>query len=1284
MRITYSAAILILATLCSSGMALAEESMHVGVESDDQRLAQPGYDITLSELLDDDGHVVLPKDFSGTVDVEGYILASGPGQPPRFVLSGSADDAWSRDEFSVPGCDLEVRAMAAMAGQLYMGGDFSSCGLIVAEHIVRYTPATGEFSALGSGVNNSVRALAVIGTALYVGGDFSQAGGIAANRIALYDTTASGDAGWSALGSGVNNNVFALAVIGTELYVGGFFTQASGAAANRIAVYDTTASGDVGWSALGSGVNGPVFALAVIGPDLYAGGFFTQAGGAAANRIAVYDTSQTGDAGWSALGSGVNGPVFALVATGSELYVGGQFTQAGGVAASSIAVYDTSQTGDAGWSALGSGVNINSSVLALAVIGTELYVAGDFGLAGGLAANRIAVYDTSQTGDAGWSALGSGVNGTVFALTVIDTALHVGGLFTQAGGVAVNRSAVYDTSATGDAGWSALGSGINDFVFALAVVGTNLYIGGVFTQAGGVAASGIAVYDTSQPGDTGWSALGSGVNSSVFALAVIGTELYVGGQFTQAGGVAARSIAVYDTSQTGDAGWSTLGSGVNTLNGLNNIVSDLAVVGTELYVGGRFTQAGGVAANRIAVYDTNQTGDAGWSTLGSGVDNSVDALAVIGTNLYVGGVFTQAGGIGASGIAVYDTSQSGDAGWSALGSGVNGAVLALAVTDMALYVGGDFTQAGGVAANRIAVYDTSQTGDVGWSALGSGVNNFVFALAVIGTELYVAGDFSQAGGVAANRIAVYDTTATGDVGWSTLGSGVNSGVRALAVNGPALYVGGFFTQAGGFVNGRLARYQTADTFTIGGNVSGLNGTGLVLQNNGGDDLSIAADGSFTFATALVDGSGYAVTVLNQPTGLSQTCSVVSGGMGTLAGANVENVQIECVTNTFTVGGTVTGLAGDGLVLLNNGGDTLTLNEGDPSTFTFATALEDGAMYNVTIDTQPTDLSQTCSVTNGGGTLAGANIENVQIECVTDTFTIGGNVSGLNGTGLVLQNNGGDDLSIAADGSFTFATALVDGSGYAVTVLNQPTGPSQTCSVTNGGGTLAGANVENVQIECVTNTFTVGGTVVGLAGDGLVLLNNGGDALTLNEGDPKIFTFATLLDDGTSYSVTIQTQPTSPNQTCTVSNGAGTLSGADVTDVQVTCVTDQFTVGGTVSGLNGTGLVLQNNGGDDLSVTADGAFTFATPLDDGSEYEVTVLTQPTAARNQECMVSNGSGTLAGADVTDIAVNCDDIMLGLSTSDLDLGVVLIDMSGTGTIVVTNTGTPDLTLDGISSPA
>ena len=189
-------------------------------------------------------------------------------------------------------------------------------------------------------------------------------------------------------------------------------------------------------------------------------------------------------------------------------------------------------------------------------------------------------------------------------------------------------------------------------------------------------------------------------------------------------------------------------------------------------------------------------------------------------------------------------------------------------------------------------------------------------------------------------------------------------------------------------------------------------------------------------------------------------------------ASEQTVLLLPPLDTFTVGGNVSGLYGNGLVLQNNGGDALPI--GADGGFTFTTPLVDGASYSVTVLTQPTNLNQTCSVTDGSSTLAGADITNVAVTCVTNTFTVGGNVSGLLGSDLVLQNNGGDALPIGADGSFTFTTPLADGSGYAVTVLVQPSGPLQICSVSNSSGTIAGADISNVTVTCVNEIIFVDG------------------------------------------------------------------------------------------------------------------------------------------------------------------------------------------------------------------
>ena len=189
-----------------------------------------------------------------------------------------------------------------------------------------------------------------------------------------------------------------------------------------------------------------------------------------------------------------------------------------------------------------------------------------------------------------------------------------------------------------------------------------------------------------------------------------------------------------------------------------------------------------------------------------------------------------------------------------------------------------------------------------------------------------------------------------------------------------------------------------------------------------------------------------------------------------------------------------------------------------------------------------------------------------------TYSVGGTVTGLSGSGLVLQIGGGDDLAISASGAFTFATRLPSRTTYAVTVKSSPTSPLQVCMVANGTGTIATTDVTNVDVTC-TNGYTVGGTVSGLTGSGLVLqivkagLDPGSHhVLVFNIGPPLhitpngTFTFDVVLPGnfgspdgyGSSATAEILQQPASPSPQCVIHNARINLQNANKTDIEVGC------------------------------------------------------------------------------------------------------------------------------------
>jgi 6-phosphogluconolactonase (cycloisomerase 2 family) len=198
----------------------------------------------------------------------------------------------------------------------------------------------------------------------------------------------------------------------------------------------------------------------------------------------------------------------------------------------------------------------------------------------------------------------------------------------------------------------------------------------------------------------------------------------------------------------------------------------------------------------------------------------------------------------------------------------------------------------------------------------------------------------------------------------------------------------------------------------------------------------------------------------------------------------------------------------------------------------------------------------------------------------------------------------------------------------------------------------------------TTAYMIGGTVSGLTSGVFALLLNG-NPYTLSGNGP--FTFPTPV--ASSYNVTIGAQPT--GQTCTVSNGSGSGITANVSTVSVTCSVLTYTISGSVAGLTGGSLTLQNNGADSKSVSANGSFTFATPVAYNGGYAVTVSTQPAG---QTCTVSSGSGTNVTADISSVSVTCSaaTYTIGGSVTGLQSGtqVTLDNNSADPTIVTSNT--------------
>lgn len=341
-----------------------------------------------------------------------------------------------------------------------------------------------------------------------------------------------------------------------------------------------------------------------------------------------------------------------------------------------------------------------------------------------------------------------------------------------------------------------------------------------------------------------------------------------------------------------------------------------------------------------------------------------DAGAVVGVNSsgtalpgspYAGGGLGVSFGNISTGVAI----DSKDNIWVANPTGVTELPAGLPLSPVDFTV--SYIASLGVLLNGIAIDGSDNV----WAA--GGASGLVTELSSSGSLL------SPVGFTVPPILSAYDISidGAGDV-WVT--SGTRTGVQSFGVTE---IIGAASPTVTPLV-AQIRNYRPPPMiYSIGGSVSGLASNGLVLQDDRRDNLPVTANGSFTFPTDLASGMPYAVAVLTQPTG--QNC-MVSMGSGIVAAANITNVVITCTTNTantYTVGGTVTGLpGGTTLTLQDNGGDSLTVIAN--VSFTFATPIATGDPYNVTFTVNP--ATATCTVANGSGIIGSANVTNVAVTC----------------------------------------------------------------------------------------------------------------------------------------------------------------------------------------------------------------------------------------------------------------------------------------------------------------
>jgi hypothetical protein len=682
------------------------------------------------------------------------------------LLASGAHAQVVRDDFWVT--NGSVSSVAKSGSTLYIGGSFTSVGLFSGRGVPLST-ASGTPAGPFPKVSGVIRAVAPDGAGgWYIGGGFGVVGG--QSRVNVAHVLADGTV--SPFTTSPNGTVYALAVGGSTVYIGGFFGQVDGQFRGHLAALDATTGALKAWNP-GTGGSGAqwVYALVLSGSTVYVGGNFTAIGSPsqARGRLAAVDATTGAVAAWNPnVNPFTSSSVYSLALSGGTMYVGGTFGLIGGQSRGNLAAVDATTGAVSAWNP-----GANSGVRALATDGSTVYAGGGFTTAGGQPRNRIAALDTATGAATAWN---PDANGTVWSLLLDGSTVYAGGEFDAIGGADREYLAALDVATGGATGWN---PNPNDYVYALAPNGSTIYAGGAFTSIGpSLARNNLAALDVATNTATTWD---PNPNGLIRALAMSGSTVYAAGDFTTVGGQARSHLAGLDGNTGNATAWNP---------NADDVVEVLTVSGSSIYAGGLFGNIGGQARNGLAELDLATGTATSWNpdVQRSGMPGLVLAIQREGSTVYAGGGFSSVGGQARTNAVAVDAVTGAPTAWNAGLATDYEWVRAIAVGGSTVFLGGDFeSMIGGQPRAHIAELDATSGNATSWNP---GANNSVHSLALSGSTLYAGGLFGTIGGLSRSGIAALDAASGAISDWD---SGVPVRAFSLVVNGSNVYVGGGFS-----------------------------------------------------------------------------------------------------------------------------------------------------------------------------------------------------------------------------------------------------------------------------------------------------------------------------------------------------------------------------------------------------------------------------------------------------------------------------------------------------------
>lgn len=592
-----------------------------------------------------------------------------------------------------PNPDNTCTALVVDVNTLYAGGYFSEIAGQVRNNIASFNLATGNLLPWNPNANNSVRSIEVSGGLVYVAGSFSNIGGQARTGLAAIDPTTGLATTWnpSIAGSGsytVRN--LAIDAGSGSIYIGGSFTAVNGVSRVNLAKINLTTGALV--TAWTSNTNGYIYKIKLSGTTLFAAGSFTTVNGISRNSLAAVNTTTGALLNWTA-GLGTSDWVDDFTMEGNTIYFSGYFTTIGASPRSGVAAVDATSGLLLPWAP-----DPNESVASIAATSTNIFLGGSMN--GMNWVNRpegFALFDDNT--DNAWPFEFDLNGGEVYTIAVKDNVLYMGGKFAAIDKTSRRNLAAIDLTTGSLLPWnpSVLGVSSTDSdvtVYSMEIKDNLLYIGGKFyaVNATTTVRPGLAAIDLTTGIANAWNpSVGDGKTTDqiVISLDVVDNTVYVAGSFTLLSGSQTRgNLAAINATTAAILPWNPISEGV---------VEKIKVSANAAYVVGEFSDGiGGVfRSHRIAALNLNNDNATSWDP--SFINGDVNDIAIGGSNLYVGGDFDSVAVAPRNGLASFEIATGSLTAWnpdtgsnSDRGFNING----VTTSEKKLYISGSFEYLG--------------------------------------------------------------------------------------------------------------------------------------------------------------------------------------------------------------------------------------------------------------------------------------------------------------------------------------------------------------------------------------------------------------------------------------------------------------------------------------------------------------------------------------------------------------------------------------------------------------